>query len=227
MESPTSSPRLLRARLATVSLATALFLLTAPSAAAATVEGRAINADGDPLYKVAVCLGLKSEPSKCMKIRWTKKDGAYAFPGLEPGIDYVVKVNGDRSVAIRKMEVYANYVWTNMEQSVSVAAKKETIVMVDFIGKFNFSNFQRSLNLRAVDFPELSSFDLDRSHVMLKVLLPSKSVDERPETIFLGQVRSASNLDIAASVPLSVSTIRYEIFDGEQSVEGAISLTAN
>jgi len=98
---------------------------------------------------------------------------------------------------------------------------------VTFAGKFNFSNFQRTLTLTSVDFPELSSIDLQSDYVALKVFLPSPDQGQPPETIFLGQVTGLDQLLIEASVPLAVAEIGYEIFSASLSISGAIILANN
>jgi len=204
---------------------TVSLLLCAQFTNAASVQGSVRNQDtGAPLVKVPVCLAPLSTPTNCSRIRWTDKKGKYSFSGLHAGQDYAVIVNGDTSAANRKYEAYANYVWTKQKQTVAIGSKSDKI-KAHFTGKFNFSNFQRIINLTAADFPELDSLDLAGSYVALKVFTLSLTQDQPPETIFLGQVSSVDTLKISASVPLASSSIGYEIFSATLSLSGSIALT--
>jgi hypothetical protein len=208
-------------------LGVAMVTLLAQTAFAAKIEGLATNVGGDELAKVPVCLALASSPLRCEKTRWTGKKGRYTFSGLQVGADYIVTVNGDSSAAVRKLEVYANYIWEPAKQTASVRSKSDSIVMQNVVGKFNFSNFQRALTLTAVDFPELASFTFSPSnYVFLKVFIPATQADAQPETIFLGQIQNPDNLAVEASLPLSATEIGYEIYDAQLSVSGTIALTA-
>jgi len=192
---------------------------------AASIAGSALNQDtGAPLVKVPICLAPPSTPTNCTKIRWTDKKGKYSFSGLRAGEDYAVIVNGDTSASNRKFEAYANYVWTKQKHTVAISSKSDKI-QAHFTGKFNFSNFQRIINLTAADFPELGSLDLAGSYVALKVFTLPLIEDQPPETIFLGLVSSVDTLKISASVPLASSSIRYEIFSATLSLNGSIALT--
>jgi hypothetical protein len=207
-----------------VALAVAALLFT-QLANAASIQGSARNQDtGAPLVKVPVCLAPLSTPTECSRIRWTDKKGKYSFSGLHAGEDYAVIVNGDTSAHNRKFEAYANYVWTKQKHTVAIRSKRDKI-QAHFTGKFNFSNFQRVINLTAADFPELDSLDLAGSYVALKVFTLSLTQDQPPETIFLGQVSSVDTLKISASVPLASSSIGYEIFSATLSLSGSIALT--
>lgn len=207
-----------------VALAVAALLFT-QLANAASIHGSALNQDtGAPLVKVPICLAPPSTPTNCTKVRWTDKKGKYSFSGLRAGGDYAVIVNGDTSASNRKFEAYANYAWTKQKHTVAIRSKSDKI-QAHFTGKFNFSNFQRIINLTAADFPELGSLDLAGSYVALKVFTLPLSEDQPPETIFLGQVSSVDTLKISASVPLASSSIRYEIFSATLSLNGSIALT--
>ena len=199
-------------------------LLCAQGASSASISGRTIDADGAALTKVSVCLALASTPESCERVRWTDKKGAYTFNGLKPGIDYIVTVNGDSAASNRKFERHANYAWQPREHKATINSKNEKLAVEGFVGKFNFSNFQRIVSLRAADFPELSSIDLAGSYVALKVFLSSGKVDEPPETIFLGRVHNGDKLKIRASVPLASSVIEYEIFSSNLALSGSIAL---
>jgi hypothetical protein len=205
-------------------LAALCLSLCAQLASGASIEGRATNVDGEPLYKVAICLAQAGTAGKCDKVRWTDKKGNYSFAGLKPGGDYTILVNGDRSAANRKNESYSNYVWEPTAHTAAINSLNEKVAVEDFVGKFNFSNFQRIVALGTADFPELASIDLDGSYTALKVFIPSSQEGVPPETIFLGQVHSGASLEIEASVPLSVTNIGYEIYSAVLSISGSIVL---
>lgn len=196
----------------------------ANGAISGTIEGRVFDTSGQPLYKVAVCLADPDQVGRCIKTRLTGKTGKYSFSGLKAGNQYTVLVNGDRAAASRKFQSYSTYVWEPLLQRADISSKNTRATLDDFTGKFNFSNFQRVVNLTAADFPELASLDLEGSYVFLKVLIPSKNEDEAPETIYLGQVTSNANVQIAASVPLAERVIEYEIFSATLSINGSITL---
>ena len=200
------------------------FLLLAQGASSASISGHTSEADGTALTKVSVCLALASAPDTCERVRWTDKKGNYTFNGLKSGIDYIVTVNGDSSVSNRKFEQHANYAWQPRKHTATINSKNEKRTVDDFIGKFNFSNYQRIVSLGAADFPELASIDLVGSYVGLKVFISSGKVDEPPETIFLGRVLESEKLEIRASVPLSCSVIEYEIFSSNLALSGSIGL---
>jgi hypothetical protein len=207
-----------------VALAVAALLFT-QLANAASVQGDVRHQDTDePLVKVPVCLAPASTPTDCLRVRWTDKKGEYSFSGLQEGAVYTVIVNGDSSAANRKFEAYANYAWSNKAQNVAILSKRDKHE-VKFKGKFNFSNFQRIINLTAADFPELGSLDLAGTYIALKVFTLSLTDDQPPETIFLGQVSNVDTLKISASVPLASSSIHYEIFSATLSLNGSIALT--
>lgn len=205
-------------------LTTLCLLLCTQLAVGASIAGSATDVDGEPLSKVSICLTEAGSNDKCDKVRWTDRNGEYAFKGLKSGIDYIVMVNGDSSVANRKFEQHANYAWQPRKHTVTINAKNEKYTVEGFVGKFNFSNFQRIVSLTGADFPELSSLDLVGSYVGLKVFISSGNVDEPPETIFLGRVKDADNLKISASVPLASSVIEYEIFSANLALSGSIAL---
>jgi len=205
-------------------LAALCLSLCAQLASGASIAGRAIDVDGEPLYKVSICLIQVGITGKCDKVGWTDKKGGYSFSGLKPGNNYTIVVNGDTSAANRKLASYANYVWEPAVRTAAIQSQKEKVEVADFVGKFNFSNFQRIVTLGAIDFPDLASIDLDGSYTALKVFIPSSQEGVPPETIFLGQVHSVARLEIEASVPLSVTTIGYEIYSAVLSINGSIVL---
>jgi hypothetical protein len=199
-------------------------LLFSRGASSASISGHAADTDGTALTKVSICLALASTPDTCERVRWTDKKGKYTFSGLKSGIDYIVTVNGDSSVSNRKFEQHANYAWQPRKHTVTINSKNEKLTVEGFVGKFNFSNFQRIVSLRAADFPELSSIDLAGTYVGLKVFIRSGKIDEPPKTIFLGRVRDGEKLKIRASVPLASSVIEYEIFSSSLALSGSIAL---
>jgi len=205
-------------------LAASCLALCAQLASSASIEGRATNVAGEPLYKVSVCLAESSAASKCEKVRWTDKKGTYSFAGLKPGTDYTIVINGDRSAANRRYESFSNYVWEPRAHTAAISSMSDKISAGDFVGKFNFSNFQRIVTLGATDFPELATVDLEGHYTALKVFIPSNTEGVPPETIFLGQVKSGAGLEIEASVPLSVTTIGYELYSAVMSISGSIVL---
>lgn len=222
----TQSPTTHGARLAGA-MVTALLVAMAPAGFAASIKGAVINTSGDPLAKVTVCLKASSSDRDCVKLRRSDQRGNYQFKGLKAGQSYSVEVFQDSSASGRKFEQYKTYVWEPQVQHAAVTTKNETIRLVTFAGKFNFSNFQRALTLTSVDFPELSSIDLQSDYVALKVFLPSPDQEQPPETIFLGQVTGLEQLLIEASVPLAVTEIGYEIFSASLSISGSIMLANN
>jgi hypothetical protein len=144
---------------------------------------------------------------------------------VKAGGDYRVLVYADRSAAARRAEAYATYVWAPLEQTVAIDSRDAQVTLETFVGKFNFSNFQRILTLTAADFPELASLDLAGEYVALKVFIPTAHPQEPPETIYLGRVTRIDGLRIEASLPLAVDTIHYEIYSATQSLSGTVSLS--
>lgn len=200
------------------------FLGAAGIAAAATIDGVVTDDRGEPLERVPVCLSLASSPESCEKLRWTGRRGDYSFNGVKAGDDYRVRIHADRSAAARRAEAYKTYVWAPSEQAVAIDSRSAQATVETFVGKFNFSNFQRILSLTAADFPELSSLDLAGEYVALKVFIPANHPQDPPQTIYLGRVSSIDSLRIEASLPLAVDAISYEIYSATQSLSGTISL---
>ena len=214
--------RAVRATLA--ALLGTLILAKAGQVAAATIEGSVTGTDGEPLYKVPVCLKLDPADTECHRIRTTDQSGQYRFNGIKDG-DYTIEVYKDPSASGRRFETYRTYVWAPKNQGVSLAGKNASANLDTIVGKFNFSNYQRAVMLTAADFPELSTVDYQSEYVALKVFVPSGSPDVPPETIYLGQVTNPASLAIEASLPLAASTIGYEIFSiSGLSLSGSIIL---
>ena len=80
------------------------------------------------------------------------------------------------------------------------------------------------LSLTGADFPELSTIDLQTDYVALKLFLRSSTKNQPPETIFLGRVLDATTFQVEASLPLSATSVNYEIYSGSFSFTGAIAL---
>lgn len=199
-------------------------VLAGTHAFAASVNGRVVNAAGEPLDKVPVCLQTSAADLQCSKLRSTDRQGRYSFKGLKPGSDYRVAVFQDNTAAGRKFDRYRTYVWEPVSQAADITRKNDSLQIADFTGKFNFSNFQRGLTLTASDFPEMSSIDLLAEYVILKVFLQSQDPSVAPETIFLGQVTNTGAINITVSVPLAATSIQYQIYSASLSIDGSISL---
>lgn len=193
-------------------------------ALAASLEGTVVNEMNEPLDKVPLCLRMEGEERRCSKIQSSNRNGQYSFNGLKEGYAYTVSVYQDDTASGRRFDRYRTYVWGPVQQEVTLASRKDSATLETFVGEFNFSNFQRSLTLTGADFPELRSLDLLSEYVMLKVFVASSVPDTPPETIFLGQVRNADKLTVAASVPLAASSISYQIYSASLSIDGSIDL---
>lgn len=191
---------------------------------AATLGGTVTSPDGEPLYRVPICLKIDTSERDCVRVRKTNQRGEYQFNGLKTNTSYTVEVFQDSSAAGRKFEEYRTYVWEPQYQKVTNKLKNYSLQLETFVGKFNFSNFQRVVTLTSADFPELSSIDLTSEYVALKVFVPSTDAESPPETIFLGQVTNLDNLVIEASVPLAASAIGYQIYSATLSLDGSIIL---
>ena len=196
----------------------------AGTAVAASIDGAVTGATGEPLERVPVCLALSATPDSCERLRWTDRRGSYSFNGVKAGSDYLVRIFADRSPAGRRSEAYATYVWSPAGQPVTVDSQSQQLSLEDFVGKFNFSNYQRILTLTAADFPELATLDLQGIYVALKLFIPPYRPQAQSETIYLGQVTSVDSLRIEASLPLAVEAIHYEIYSATLSLSGTIAL---
>ncbi len=199
--------------------------LFALSATAGSLTGTVTNEAGEPLAKVPVCLQSPEESQGCIKVRSSDRNGDYQFTGLKEAVTYRVTVFQDDSAAGRKFERYRTYVWEPRFQDIRLQRRNETLATAGFVGKFNFSNFQRGLTLTATDFPELASLDLAADYVVLKVFIPTSDPSAAPETIYLGRVANLEGLQIAASLPLSASRIDYQIYNASFSIAGSIALS--
>ena len=205
--------------------AVAALALTSGIAAGAEIRGVVTDSGGVPLYRAPVCLQSGSGESGCSKLRFSDRKGKYSFKGLKAGGDYRVSIFLDKTASARKSETYKTYVWSPGSQAVELLRKNDAVALAPFIGKFNYSNFQRAIVFSAGDFPELSQVDLVAQPVFLKVYYqPPQSPDMPPETIFLGQVADASSVRLEASVPLAVAAIDYQLFSADFSFSGRISL---
>jgi hypothetical protein len=203
----------------------ALLLMAASGhAAAASIHGQVTDPDGFGLANVPVCLKAPYDGGGCSKLRFTDRKGSFHFKGVKTGSGYSVEVFRDTSASQRRFEAYPTYVWGPSSQPVDIGERSDSVILDPFVGKFNFSNYQRVIRLTAGDFPELVEFDLSAEYVVLKVSFAPGS-EEPPETVFLGQVRSADRIRIDASVPLSTSGIDYEIYSAGQSLGGSIALS--
>mgnify|MGYP001817349292 FL=1 len=202
----------------------AVMAASAGPVAAASIEGSATDSAGSPLYRVAVCLKSADTGDDCIKQRFTDQKGQYRFSGVKPDMSYSVEIFADTSAAARKFEQYRTYVWEPQQRAAAVAGKNESVELQPFVGKFNFSNFQRVITLTGADFPELAGIDLQSDYVALKVFLPSVREGEAPETIFLGQVTRVDQLVIEASLPLAARAIAYEIYSASMSLSGSIAV---
>ncbi len=200
-----------------------LIMAKAGQLSAGNIEGVVTDNSGEPLYKVPVCLKLDAADADCHRIRSTDQSGQYRFNGVKDGT-YTVEVFQDPSASGRRFETYRTYVWAPKSRTVSLAGKNAAGALDPFVGKFNFSNYQRVVTLTAADFPELSTIDYQSQYVALKVFVPSGSPDVPPETIYLGQVTSPDTLAIEASLPLAASTIGYQIYSASLSLSGSIIL---
>jgi hypothetical protein len=201
-----------------------LFSTFSPLASSAELSGVVVDDAGAPLARAPVCLRETLEDPACLKLRFTDKKGGYSFNGLKRG-NYSLSIFSDRSAAARKFDEYKTYVWSPVQQSVSIAGDAKRVAGPDFIGKFNFSNYQRVIELTASDFPEFAQIDLGTATYFLKVSFQVDSANETPpETVFLGQVGDATRLLVSASIPLAVTTIDYEIFGADFAASGSIDL---
>ncbi len=190
----------------------------------AEIAGEVTSASGAPLQKVPLCLRDSENATECLKVRFSDRSGAYSFKGVKAGRAYTIAIFLDRSAASRKFDNYKTYVWTS-EQSVFVEGKNQAVTLPPFVGKFNYSNFQRTVELSAADFPEIGQVDTASQPVFLKVsYAPVGSPELPPETVFLGQVTDPANLRLEAMVPLAVTAIDYQLFSAANSYTGRISL---
>ena len=128
-------------------------VLTTGIAVGAEISGEVIGLDGSPLYRAPVCLKLNTETQDCLKLRFSDRKGKYSFKGLKEGGSYTVSIYLDKSASARKFETYKTYVWAPRSQSAELAHKNDAVALAPFVGKFNYSNYQRAIELTAVDSP--------------------------------------------------------------------------
>jgi hypothetical protein len=205
--------------------AAALTFAVASGAVASSISGSIRDSQGEPLAKVPVCLALMPEAQTCLKVKFSDRKGNYSFNSARPGTDYVISVYSDKSARARKFDAHKSYVWAPGTQRVTLVGKRDDADLPPFIGKFNFSNYQRVIALSEADFPEFAQVDLASQPVFLKVSIAAiDTTDAPPETIFLGQVSDPSTLRLEASLPLATPAIDYEIFGVDFSLSGRIDL---
>ena len=206
-------------------VAAALLLSQCAVALAGEIEGQVTDEDGNALKGVRVCLSVTgAAPGECEKTRFSNKNGAYSFNGLNTG-DYEVRVLTGASLNARKADPYPNLAWSPVRHEITLTSRSDRIGAADFTGSFSFSNFQAELQLTGSDFPELGGYDLINDYVFLKVY----SVDASgagQNLIYLGQVSDAGTLLVEVSVPLAETLLHYDIYSANapQLVTGTISL---
>jgi hypothetical protein len=199
--------------------------LACSTAWSAEIHGHVVDPTGAPLARAPVCLRAPPTASKCTKVRFSDRHGEYSFRGLKAGTEVAVEIFLDRSASARKFEQYATYVWSPRAQTASIVSKNDRVRVDRFTGKFNFSNFQRVVELSGTDFPELLQLDSTLQPVFLKVFYMAPSAaDGIPETLYLGQVTDPARLRLEASVPVAVTAIDYEIYSATFSRSGRIVL---
>lgn len=206
-------------------IATSLVVLAlvATPAFAGSIDGRVLDKDQVGLDKVKVCMADASAPQTCVKQSQTDRFGYYSFNGVKPG-NYVVGVDRERTASGRRTEAFKTFVWTKA-MPVSLASNKDRRELSDIVGKFNFSNFQRSLELRAADFPELTGFDPYAEPVFIKVYHAAVAAGGEPETVFIGRVGNTARMSIEASIPLATTELAYDIYSASASASGVIAVS--
>ena len=203
----------------------AMLLISASVVKAASIGGQVLDDEGFGLRKVAVCLKDQGEVKECSRVKFTDRNGNFDFNGLKPGSGYSVEIFRDKTASKRRYEAYKTYVWSPDNQPVSLEHRKDAVTLEPFVGKFNFSNFQRVIRLTDADFPELREFSLADEYVVLKVSFASQDPEAPPETVYLGQVTQTGQIQLDASVPLSTDIIDYEIYSLDRSATGSIVLS--
>jgi hypothetical protein len=194
-------------------------------AMAGDIKGQITDEQGKALKGVRVCLSVPgAAPGDCVKTRFSNKSGDYAFNGLQAG-DYRVEVLSGASLAARKADPYPNLAWAPVSHNISLTSRSQRTAGADFVGSFNFSNFQAEIQLSGGDFPELATYDVVNDYVFLKVFtLDARSGEQN--LIYLGQVTDVSKLLIEVSVPLSAQQLYYETYsaDAPTPIVNTISL---
>ena len=206
-----------------IALTCSLFPITST---AADISGRVVDDAGNFLKGIQIC--LKSEPSSlkdCTRIKRTDAKGNYEFKGLKPGSSYSLRIHLDRDAKQRKYQQFKNFVWEPLIQNLEIRNRRDQVNLRDFVGKFDFSNFQRVIKLVSADFPEFGGIDTSKESVALRVYIKAEGDSNESQTIFLGQVVDPNSLWIEASIPRSVRQIQYEILRVGQSTYGLISLS--
>jgi hypothetical protein len=179
---------------------------------AGEIQGVITDEQGIGLKGVRVCLSVPdTAPGECAKARYSDKNGKYVFKGMDAAQPYTLRVLTGASLTARKADPYPKYAWEPVTHDVSLASRKDRAGDVDFVGSFNFSNFQAEFQLGGNDFPELANYDLANDYVFLKIYT-ADSVSAEQNLIFLGQITDISSLFIEVSVPLSATELIYEIY---------------
>lgn len=175
---------------------------------AGEISGTVTN-DADPpqpLQKVLVCLQPLGQTSRCEKTRSTNKHGQYSFKNLNGS--YNISISLGASLASRKSNPYPNYAWSPEQPGDDTQAiGRSTKATVNFIGGFNFSNFQDALTISAIDMPGLSNGDC------LKVYIPEGE-------LFLGVVNNIDTFNLTVNVPLTTTVLYYDIFCSDAPLTG-------
>lgn len=167
---------------------------------AGEIRGTVTNdaATPQPLHKILVCLQTPGQTGRCEKTRSTNKRGQYVFKNLEGS--YKVSISSGSSLATRKANPYPNYAWAPEHPGDDYQViGRSTKTTVNFIGGFNFSNFQDALTISAIDMPELRNGDC------LKVYIPEGE-------LFLGIVNNIDTFSLTVNVPLTTTALYYDIF---------------
>lgn len=209
-------------------LTTMLIAAYGATSLAGEIRGEVLNEQGGALPGVRICLSVPDTTlGQCFKDTFTDKNGSYAFRGLNEAQPYNVKVLTDGSLRARKADPYPRYSWAPVTRQVALLSRKERVDGIDFMGSFNFSNFQAEFALSGGDFPELGNYDLANDYVFLKIY-NIKTVNPEQDLIYLGQVTDTGRLLIKVSVPLSTTELYYEVYSAAapEPVHGTISLVS-
>jgi hypothetical protein len=188
------------------------------------IAGIVNDGDGNPLDAVPICLDESSNSGSCARLSVTDSTGGYLFTDVVQNLPYRVTVDVSND-----SNPYPNYAWAPLEHAVVVNAISGNADNLNFTGTFNFSNFQKQIQLTYNDFPELRDYDLLNDYVFLKVYYEVYNADltEYEENlIYLGRIISGAGLLIEASAPLATTTVYYETYslDSPTPQKGMIRL---